>query len=69
MEWLMKWLFGPKWLLVLVIFQSTNGGALSLTEKIEYRTEKLCNEAKAKIEKDNRLIKHVATATCVRAKE
>ena len=69
MEWLMKLLFGPKWLLVLVIFQSTNDGASSLTEKIEFRTEKSCNEAKAKIEKDNRLIRHVATATCVRAKE
>ena len=69
MEWLIKWLFGPKWILVLVVFQSTNSGVTSLTEKIEYRTEKSCNEAKAKIEKDVRLIKHVATATCVRAKE
>jgi hypothetical protein len=69
MEWLMKWLFGQKWILVLVVFQSTNSGVTSLTEKIEYRTEKLCIEAKAKIEKDNRYIKHVAKATCVKAKE
>ncbi len=69
MEWLIKWLFGPKWLLVLVIFQTTNDGVTTLTEKIEYRTEKLCNEAKAKIEKDNSLIKNVARATCVKAKK
>ena len=69
MAWLVDWLFGPKWLLVLVIFQSTNDGASSLTEKIEFRTEKSCNEAKAKIVKDISLIRHVSTATCVRAKE
>jgi hypothetical protein len=69
MEWLMKWLFGPKWILVLVIFQSTSDGASSITEKIEFRTEKSCKEAKAKIVKDISLIRHVAKATCVRAKE
>ena len=59
-----------EWVLVLVVFFGTPGGAGTAIEKIEFQTEKLCNEASAKlntVEKDNRFERY--SATCVKVME